>query len=203
MVGMRGVTLYDVVTAEKEVTYTTRIKILSYTEKGWIEFLEESGNVRWVHISDVYFVNHHGIEIGHIEWAEITVNADYSEVFELVLIDCDTDIIYEHTHIDENFDGVCDRADCEVLTNNHTHIDNNYNDVCDYPGCTEAVKHTCIDDVNWDGKCDKCGKETTVHSIVDVNKNGVCDYPGCKDKTPSLPAEGEDNNIDPDMSVKS
>lgn len=202
MVGMRGVTLYDVVTAEKEVTYTTRIKILSYTEKGWIEFLEEAGNVRWVHISDVYFVNHHGIEIGHIEWAEVTMNADYSEVIELVLIDCDTDIIYEHTHIDENFNGVCDRAECEVLTNNHTHVDNNYNDVCDYPGCTEAVKHVCIDDVNWDGKCDKCGKDTTVHSIVDVNKNGVCDYPGCKDKTPSLPADGENDNIDPNMGVK-
>lgn len=199
MVGMRGVTLYDVVIAEKEVTYPTRIKILDYTDKGWIEFLEEAGNVRWVHISDVYFVNHHGIEIGHIEWAEVTMNADYSEVLELVLIYCDTDIVYEHTHIDENFDGVCDRADCEVLTNNHTHIDNNYNDVCDYPGCTEAVKHTCIDDVNWDGKCDKCGKDTTVHSIVDVNKNGVCDYPGCKDKTPSLPPEDEANGIDPDM----
>ena len=142
--------------------------------------------------------NHHGIEIGHIEWAEVTMNADYSEVLELVLIYCDTDIVYEHTHIDENFDGVCDRAGCEVLTNNHTHVDNNYNDVCDYPGCTEAVKHTCIDDVNWDGKCDKCGKDTTVHSIVDVNKNGVCDYPGCKDKTPSTSTDNDSANVDDD-----
>ena len=89
MVGMRGVTLYDVVIAEKEVTYTTRIKVLSYTEKGWVEFMEETGNVRWVHISDVYFVNHHGITIGHIEWAEVTCNADYSEVIELVLYACE------------------------------------------------------------------------------------------------------------------
>ena len=89
MVGQRGVTLYDVVTAEKYNTYTTRVKILTYTENGWVEFMEETGNIRWVHISDVYFVNHHGITVGHIEWAEVTCDADYSEVYELVLYACE------------------------------------------------------------------------------------------------------------------
>ena len=86
MVGMRGVTLYDVVTekyAPKIVTQTGFVTVVDYT-KNWVAFTMGTSDIYYC---DIENYDAH-IEIGHSDYATVHFNADYSEVYGVDRIWC-------------------------------------------------------------------------------------------------------------------
>ena len=99
MVGQHGVTLYNVVTAEKYNTYFTTIQILDVNEYGWVKFMEETGNIRVVHKTSVK-TGTHEIVVGHYEKVWITCNADYSKVYGVKYFECAEPVVIAPTYVE-------------------------------------------------------------------------------------------------------
>jgi hypothetical protein len=86
MVGMRGVTLYDVVTekyAPKIVSQPGFVTVVDYT-KNWVAFTMGTSNVYYCDIED--YDAH--IEIGHTDYVTVHFNSDYSEIYGVDFIWC-------------------------------------------------------------------------------------------------------------------
>ena len=99
MVGQHGVTLYDVVTAEKYNTYFTTIQILDVNEYGWVKFMEETGNIRVVHKTSVK-TGAHEIVVGHYEKVWITCNVDYSKVYGVKYFECAEPVVVAPVYVE-------------------------------------------------------------------------------------------------------
>lgn len=86
MVGMRGVTLYDVVTekyAPKIISVFETITVTGIYEN-YIEFVTMTNDVRYCLKTN--FEGHK--EIGHVDYALVNYNTDYSEVYSVDFIWC-------------------------------------------------------------------------------------------------------------------
>lgn len=87
MVGMRGVTLYDVVTekyAPKIVTVGPIMITIEEVRNGWVKF-HNGVQSYWCDIDDFYT---HNPEVNHSDWVYINFNADYSEIYSVKYIAC-------------------------------------------------------------------------------------------------------------------
>lgn len=87
MVGMRGVTLYDVVTekyAPKIVTVGPVMITIEEVRNGWVKF-HNGIQSYWCDIDDFYT---HDPEVNHSDWVYINFNADYSEIYTVKYIAC-------------------------------------------------------------------------------------------------------------------
>lgn len=86
MVGMRGVTLYDVVTEKYEPKIVTVAETITVTGiyDNYVEFTTLSNNVRYCLKSA--FEAH--IELGHTDFVYVNYNADYSEVYSVEFLWC-------------------------------------------------------------------------------------------------------------------
>ena len=87
MVGMRGVTLYDVVTekyAPKIVTVGPVVITIEEVRNGWVKF-HNGIQSYWCDIDDFYT---HNPEVNHSDWVYINFNADYSEIYSVKYIAC-------------------------------------------------------------------------------------------------------------------
>ena len=86
MVGMRGVTLYDVVTEKYEPKIVSVFETITVTGiyENYIEFVTMTNDVRYCLKTN--FEGHK--EIGHVDYALVNYNADYSEVYSVDFIWC-------------------------------------------------------------------------------------------------------------------
>lgn len=87
MVGMRGVTLYDVVTEKYEPKIVTVGPVMITIEEvrnGWVKF-HNGIQSYWCDIDDFYT---HNPEVNHSDWVYINFNADYSEIYSVKYIAC-------------------------------------------------------------------------------------------------------------------
>lgn len=179
MVGMRGVTLYDVVTAEKVVTETGSV-IVTDVENGWVEFIFDGVQTYYCKLKDY---NACAI-VGHVDYVEITFNADYSKVESVYKITCIESQMHE---VVEGY-----------VTGNITY--NVDNDIVNL--AVDGKNYAIAPTAEWYDLTEVNAKFAGVGTYVKIYK---CDYPGChcyvefanqeayNPMTPDLEA-GEDNN---------
>lgn len=175
MVGMRGVTLYDVVVKEKVVTETGHV-IVTDVENGWVEFI--FNGVQTYHCK---LKNYNACAIiGHIDYVEITFNADYSEVESVYKITCIESYLHEvvEGYVTGN---IVYNVDKDIVN-----LEVNYKDY--------AIAPTA----EWYDLTETGAKFAGVGTYVKIYR---CDYPGChcyvefanQQDTPTTPNEENDD----------
>ena len=87
MVGMRGVTFYDVVIEKYEPKVVTVGPVMITIEEvrnGWVKF-HNGVQSYWCDLDNFYI---HNPEVNHSDWVYINFNADYSEIYSVKYIAC-------------------------------------------------------------------------------------------------------------------
>lgn len=153
MVGMRGVTLYDVVTKEKVVTKTGNV-IVTDVENGWVEFIYNGVQTYSCKLKDY---NACAI-VGHVDYVEISFNGDYSKVNSVYRISCVNSQMHKVI---------------EGYVTGHIAYDNDNNIVnVEINGCDYAIASTA----EWYDLTETNAKFGGVDTWVRLYQ---CDYPGC------------------------
>lgn len=153
MVGMRGVTLYDVVVKEKVVTETGHV-VVTDVENGWVEFIYNGVQTYHCKLKDYNAC----AVVGHVDYVEISFNGNYSKVNSVYRISCVNSQMHEII---------------EGYVTGHITYDNNKNIVnLEVNGHDYAIAPTA----EWYDLTETKAKFGGIDTWVRLYQ---CDYPGC------------------------